>query len=94
MTALTPGTRSNTDWVLTFPGKHEFYAGVPTPVPPYTAVLTSNGACETALFTFFDRDEQSANPPTTAIFPSAAPRAQPPMAAARRLRACEAHRWS
>jgi hypothetical protein len=55
-------------WVVTFPGKHEFYPTV-TPVAPYSAVLTSNGACETALFTFFDRDEQSANPPTTGFSP-------------------------
>jgi hypothetical protein len=61
-------TRSNTDWVLTFPGKHEFYPTA-TPVAPYTAVLTSNGACETALFTFFDRDEQSQVPPTTGFSP-------------------------
>ncbi len=65
---LDVGTRSNTDWVVTFPGKHEFYP-TPTPVAPYTAILTSNGACETALFTFFDRDEQSANPPTTGFSP-------------------------
>jgi len=65
---LETGTRSNTDWVVTFPGKHEFYPTA-TPVAPYTAVLTTNGACETALFTFFDRDEQSANPPTTGFSP-------------------------
>jgi len=65
---LETGTRSNTDWVVTFPGKHEFYPTA-TPVAPYSAVLTSNGACETALFTFFDRDEQSANPPTTGFSP-------------------------
>jgi len=65
---LETGTRSNTDWVVTFPGKHEFYPTA-TPVAPFTAVLTTNGACETALFTFFDRDEQSANPPTTGFSP-------------------------
>ena len=65
---LDVGTRSNTDWVVTFPGKNEFYPTV-TPVPPYTAILTTNGACETALFTFFDRDEFSANPPTTGFSP-------------------------
>ena len=65
---LDVGTRSNTDWVVTFPGKNEFYPTA-TPVSPYTAVLTTNGACETALFTFFDRDEFSANPPTTGFSP-------------------------
>jgi len=66
---LDIGTRSNTDWVVTFPGKTEFFAGTATPVPPYTGVLTSNGACEPALFTFFDRDEFSALPPTTGFSP-------------------------
>ena len=61
-------TRSNTDWVLTFPGKHEFYPSA-TPVAPYTAVLTSNGACETSTFTFFDRDEQSTTPPPGGFSP-------------------------
>jgi len=65
---LETGTRSNTDWVVTFPGKHEFFPSA-TPVAPYTAVMTTNGACEPALFTFFDRDEQSANPPTTGFSP-------------------------
>ena len=61
-------TRSNTDWVLTFPGKHEFFPSA-TPVPPYTAVLTSNGACEPTTFTFFDRDEQSTTPPPGGFSP-------------------------
>jgi len=65
---LDVGTRSNTDWVVTFPGKNEFYPS-PTPVAPFTGVLTSNGACEPATFTFFDRDEFSANPPTTGFSP-------------------------
>jgi len=78
---LDVGTRSNTDWVLTFPGKNEFYPTA-TPVSPYTAVLTSNGACETALFTFFDRDEQSANPPTTGFSPSNRARRRTPVACA------------
>ena len=64
-------TRSNTDWVLTFPGKHEFYPTA-TPVAPYTAVLTSNGACETTTFTFFDRDEQSTTPPPGGFSPQQA----------------------
>ena len=70
------GTRSNTDWVVTFPGKHEFFSTTGTPVAPYTGVMTTNGACEPALFTFFDRDEQSANPPTTGFSPQQ-PGAQP-----------------
>lgn len=64
-------TRSNTDWVMTFPGKHEFYPSA-TPVAPYTAVLTSNGACESTTFTFFDRDEQSTTPPPGGFSPQQA----------------------
>jgi hypothetical protein len=62
------GTRSNTDWVMTFPGKHEFYPTA-TPVAPFTAVLTTAGACETSTFTFFDRDEQSTTPPPGGFSP-------------------------
>ena len=65
---LDSGTRSNTDWVMTFPGKHEFYP-TPTPVAPYTAVLGTSGACEAVTFTFFDRDEQSTVPPPGGFSP-------------------------
>jgi len=66
---LDLNTRSNTDWVMTFPGKHEFYGGNPTPVAPYTAVLTTTGACEAVNFVFFDRDEQSTTPPPGGFSP-------------------------
>ena len=59
---LDVNTKSNTDWVMTFPGKHEFYGTNPTPVPPFSAVLGTTGACEPVTFTFFDRDEQSTPP--------------------------------
>jgi hypothetical protein len=65
------GTKSNTDWVMTFPGKHEFYP-TPTPVPPYSAVLVTTGACEAVTFTFFDRDEQSTVPPPGGFSPQTA----------------------
>jgi len=68
---LDTATRSNTDWVMTFPGKHEFYPA-PTPVPPYTAVLGTGGACEAVTFTFFDRDEQSTTPPPGGFSPQQA----------------------
>ena len=68
---LDVNTRSNTDWVMTFPGKHEFYPA-PTPVPPYTAVLGTGGACEAVTFTFFDRDEQSTTPPPGGFSPQQA----------------------
>ena len=68
---LDVGTKSNTDWVMTFPGKHEFYP-TPTPVPPYSAVLVTTGACEAVTFTFFDRDEQSTTPPPGGFSPQTA----------------------
>lgn len=66
---LDAGTRANTDWVVTMPGKHEFYGASVTPTAPFTAVLTTNGACEGATFTFFDRDEQSTVPPPGGFSP-------------------------
>jgi len=70
---LESGSRANTDWVVTFPGKNEFYGIAPatagTPVAPYTGVLTTQGACEPARFTFFDRNEMFGNPPAGGFSP-------------------------
>ena len=55
---LDTATSSNTDWVLTFPVKREF-VNATTAGAPFTAVMTSTGACEPALFNIFNRDEQS-----------------------------------
>jgi hypothetical protein len=55
---LDTATASNTDWVLTFPVKREF-VNATTAAAPFSAVLTSTGACEPALFELFNRDEQS-----------------------------------
>jgi len=55
---LDTATGSNTDWVLTFPVKREF-VNATTAASPFTAVMTSTGACEPALFNIFNRDEQS-----------------------------------
>lgn len=56
---LDTATKSNTDWVMTFPTKWYFYdvfaAG--TPETPFTAVLGANGACEDITFTYFNREE-------------------------------------
>ena len=54
-------TRSNTDWVMTFPTKWYFYA-IPTntagtPESPFTAPLTTSGACEPVAINFFNREE-------------------------------------
>jgi hypothetical protein len=56
---LDSGTGSNTDWVITQPLKNLFVSDV-TAATPYTAVLTSGGACETISFTYFNREEASA----------------------------------
>ncbi len=55
---LDTATVSNTDWVMTFPVKREF-VNATTAGAPFTAVMTSTGACEPALFNIFNRDEQS-----------------------------------
>ena len=65
---LDSNTQSNTDWVLTFPGKNEFVTTA-TAFPPYTATLTTAGACESVQFTFFNRDEQSFLPATGGFSP-------------------------
>jgi hypothetical protein len=56
---LDSGTGSNTDWVITQPLKNLFVSDV-TAATPYTAVLTSGGACETVSFTYFNREEATA----------------------------------
>lgn len=66
---IDTGTLSNTDWVLTFPIKREFVTAT-TAGDPFTALLTTLGACEPAGFTFFNRDEQSSIPPAGGFSPS------------------------
>jgi len=56
---LDAATRSNTDWVFTFPTKRLFVSSV-TATPPFSNVLTANGACETISLNFFNREERSA----------------------------------
>jgi hypothetical protein len=56
---LDAATRSNTDWVLTFPTKRLFVTTLAA-VAPFTNVLTTNGACETIDLTFFNREERTA----------------------------------
>lgn len=56
---LDNATASLTDWIITQPLKNRFVT--PTvAAAPYSALLTSNGACETIGFTFFNREEASA----------------------------------
>ena len=56
---LDAGTGSLTDWVITQPVKHPHFVTDADAAQPYTNVLTTDGACETVSFTFFDREERS-----------------------------------
>lgn len=56
---LDSTTRSNTDWVMTFPTKNLFVSAT-TVTAPFSNLLTSSGACETIGLTFFNREERSA----------------------------------
>jgi hypothetical protein len=55
---LEGATRSNTDWVLTFPTKRLFVTTA-TVVAPFSNILTTSGACEVIDLTFFNREERS-----------------------------------
>ena len=55
---LDANTRSNTDWVMTFPTKR-FYVTTTTATTPFTNKFTANGACETISFAFFNREERA-----------------------------------
>jgi hypothetical protein len=67
---LETTTASNTDWVLTFPVKREF-VNATTAGAPFTARMTTTGACEPALFNIFNRDEQSLPPSPGGFSPPA-----------------------
>jgi hypothetical protein len=56
---LDNATKSDTDWVLTFPTKRLFVNQV-VAVSPFTNVLTASGACETIGVAYFNREEASA----------------------------------
>lgn len=56
---LDAATRSNTDWVLTFPTKRLFVTAT-TVTTPFSNVLTASGACETIGLQFFNREERTA----------------------------------
>ena len=57
--ALDSVTRSNTDWVLTFPTKR-FYVTTLAASAPFTNKFTASGACETIGFQYFNREEAGA----------------------------------
>jgi len=56
---LEGATRSNTDWVLTFPTKRQF-VNAGTAIAPFTNVLTTSGACEVIDLIYFNREERTA----------------------------------
>jgi len=53
---LEGATRSNTDWVLTFPTKRLFVNST-IAVAPFSNILTTSGACEVIDLTYFNREE-------------------------------------
>ncbi len=55
---LDAATLSATDWVITQPLKRQFVTTTSAD-SPYTNILTTNGACETIGFTYFNREEQT-----------------------------------
>jgi len=60
--ALDAATRSNTDWVMTFPTK-SFYVtagSAGTALTPFTNKFTASGACELISFAYFNREEAAA----------------------------------
>jgi hypothetical protein len=72
---LDAATRSNTDWVLTFPTKRAF-VNTGTAIAPFSNLLTTSGACETIDFTYFNREERTATSSSgdfSPLPPSAAP---------------------
>ncbi len=56
---LEGATRSNTDWVLTFPTKRLF-VNAGTAIAPFTNALTTSGACEVIDLQYFNREERTA----------------------------------
>jgi len=69
---LESGTRSNTDWVLTFPTK-KYYVTTKTAVAPFTKAFGSSGACEPITLSYFDREEQGAVASGSDFSPSPSP---------------------
>jgi hypothetical protein len=60
---LDSGTLSNTDWVITQPMKRQFVDSTQATTPYSNKLLTNVGACESIVFTFFNREEQTQNQP-------------------------------
>lgn len=56
---LDTGTKSNSDWVMTFPTKHHYVDSVAA-ISPFTTIQDDTGACETIAFSYFNREERGA----------------------------------
>jgi hypothetical protein len=56
---MDSATKSNTDWVLTFPTKR-YYVTAAAAAAPFTNKYLATGACEPISFTFFNREERGA----------------------------------
>jgi hypothetical protein len=70
---LDTATRSNTDWVMTFPTKRYYTATAPVTTPFTNNYVATNGACEAITFNYFNREEQSASASAQDFSPSQGP---------------------
>jgi hypothetical protein len=55
---LDNNSKSQTDWVLTFPTKHHFVTAAAATTPFTNKYVAASGACETIAFTYFNREER------------------------------------
>jgi len=65
-------TLSGTDWVLTFPTKHQFVDGSGF-TPPFSTKLSSAGSCDAATLSTWDREETPVTPGGPDFSPSPTP---------------------
>ena len=65
-------TLSGTDWVITFPTKHQFVDGSGF-TPPFSTKLSSAGSCDNATLTTYDREETPVTPGGPDFSPSPTP---------------------
>lgn len=67
---LDSGTKSGTDWVLTYPTKRYYVAaGTGTPIKLFQRNFGANGACDDVTIAFWDREEQTPGGPPGGFSP-------------------------
>ena len=67
-------TLSGTDWVLTFPTKHQLVGeGIGEFTPPFSHNLSKTGSCDTATLATWDREETPVTPGGPDFSPSPTP---------------------